>query len=210
MLEWIAVITMLIDHLGYTFFPEDIVWRVIGRIAYPIYAFLLVMGLHKTRNRFKYFTRLLILALLAQIPFMLLFQVYTLNVIFTLLAGASAVILYERFSRIWGVLVLIIIGLLMTLNFSDYGLYGYILFLLYYFLKEKPKALIVGHILLNLIDSGINNWSWYSIQSFSIFATLIIILRNRMPNIAIQRLFYRSFYPTHLLIIYIVLRIIIS
>jgi len=205
MLEWIAIITMLIDHIGYEFFPGDLTWRTIGRIAFPIYTFLLVRGLTLTRNRSTYFKRLVGIAVLAQIPFTLLFEIYTLNVIFTLLYGASAVVLYEKVSRIWGIFILVILGLIMLpiSDFTDYGIYGYLLFLLYYFLKEKSVALLIGHISLDVLYSLNYFGSWHSIQSFSIFATIIIIFKNYLPKVKIPRLFYRAFYPAHLLILYL-------
>ena len=205
MLEWIAIITMLIDHIGYEFFPGDLSWRTIGRIAFPIYTFLLVRGLTLTRNRSAYFKRLVGIAVLAQIPFTLLFDIYSLNVIFTLLYGASAVVLYEKVGRVWGIFIVVILGLIMypISDFTDYGLYGYILFLLYYFLKEKPIALVIGHICLDVLYSSIYYKTWHSIQSFSVIATFIIIFRNTLPTMKVPRLFYRAFYPAHLLILYL-------
>ncbi|QBP41018.1 TraX family protein [Paenisporosarcina antarctica] len=205
MLEWIAIITMLVDHIGYEFFPSDITWRTIGRVAFPVYTFLLVRGLTLTRSRSTYFKRLVIIAVLAQIPFTLLFETYSLNVIFTLLYGASAVVLYEKVNRFWGIIILTILGFIMMpfSDFTDYGLYGYGLFLLYYFLKEKPIALLIGHLILDVLYSLNYFESWHSIQSFSIIATLIIIFKKHLPVVKIHRLFYRSFYPSHLLILYL-------
>lgn len=205
MLEWIAIITMLIDHIGYEFFPFDLTWRTIGRVAFPVYTFLLVRGLTLTRSRLTYFKRLVIIAVLAQIPFTLLFETYSLNVIFTLLYGASAVVLYEKVIRFWGIIILTILGFIMMpiSDFTDYGLYGYSLFLLYYFLKEKPFALLIGHLILDVLYSLNYFDSWHSIQSFSIIATLIIIFQKHLPVVKIHRLIYRSFYPSHLLILYL-------
>lgn len=205
MLEWIAIITMLIDHIGYEFFPSNVTWRKIGRLAFPIYTFLLVRGLTLTRSRTNYFKRLVIIAVLAQIPFTLLFEAYSLNVIFTLLYGASAVMLYEKVSRLWGISILVILGFIMAplSDFTDYGLYGYVLFLLYYFLKEKPFALLFGHSILDVLYSLNYFESWVSIQSLSIIATFIIILRKYIPEVKISRFFYRAFYPAHLLILYL-------
>ncbi|WP_017381358.1 TraX family protein [Paenisporosarcina sp. TG-14] len=205
MLEWIAIITMLVDHIGYEFFPSDLTWRTIGRVAFPVYTFLLVRGLTLTRSRSTYFKRLVIIAVIAQIPFTLLFETYSLNVIFTLLYGASAVVLYEKVIRFWGIIILTTLGIIMMpiSDFTDYGLYGYSLFLLYYFLKEKPFALLIGHLFLDVLYSLNYFDSWHSIQSFSIIATFIIIFKKHLPVVKIHRLFYRSFYPLHLLILYL-------
>jgi hypothetical protein len=205
MLEWIAIITMLIDHIGYEFFPSDFTWRMIGRIAFPIYTYLLVRGLTFTSSKSTYFKRLLVIGVLAQLPFTLLFETYSLNVIFTLLYGATAIVISEKVGQIWGIFILVIFGLIMVpiSDFTDYGIYGYLLFLLYYFLKEKPVALLIGHVSLNVLYSLYYSDSWHSIQSFSIIATIIIIFKNHLPVVKIPRLFYRAFYPTHLLILYL-------
>ena len=106
-LKMIAVITMLIDHIGaalyYTlselfgFADPSVrdqlydVLRAIGRTAFPIFAFFLVEGFILTRSRFRYAVRLLIFAFLSEIPFQLAFDAEFhfgfKNVIFTLLFG---------------------------------------------------------------------------------------------------------------------------
>ena len=49
-LQLIAMITMLIDHVGAAFFPDQLEWRVIGRISFPIYAYCIVLGYRHTKN----------------------------------------------------------------------------------------------------------------------------------------------------------------
>ncbi|MCR4999081.1 MAG: conjugal transfer protein TraX [Lachnospiraceae bacterium] len=84
-LKWIAVITMIIDHFGASILESwlfrsahpyqqwmvyaDIAIRAIGRMAFPIFIFLMVEGLYHTRNRWKYLGRLVLLAVISEIPF---------------------------------------------------------------------------------------------------------------------------------------------
>ena len=65
----IALVTMLIDHIGAIFYPDMIALRVIGRIAFPIYCFLLVQGFLHTSNLKKYMVRMGVFALLSEVPF---------------------------------------------------------------------------------------------------------------------------------------------
>ena len=87
-LKIIAIITMFIDHLGNSYFKYTTWMNVIGRIAFPIFAFLISEGYAHTKNLKKYFFRLFLFALISQIPFMLFFSTYkdgfAFNIFFTL------------------------------------------------------------------------------------------------------------------------------
>ena len=79
-MKLIAVFSMLTDHIGYFLFPrfasQDVylAMRAVGRIAFPIYCYLIVNGYEKTRDVKRYLSRLLLFALISQIPFVLLFD----------------------------------------------------------------------------------------------------------------------------------------
>ena len=62
------ILTMTIDHIGYFLFPQLLVFRVIGRIAFGLIAFLTSEGFSKTKNKKKYMYTILIYAFLLQIP----------------------------------------------------------------------------------------------------------------------------------------------
>lgn len=92
-LKIIAVICMLCDHLGDAIIKPFSFFNVIGRIAFPIFAFQITEGYIHTKDLKKYFKRLIIFAILSQIPFMLFLSTFTspftLNIFFTLLTRAS-------------------------------------------------------------------------------------------------------------------------
>ncbi len=98
-LKLIAVITMLIDHVGLAVFPQYAGMRYIGRLAFPLYCFLLTEGAVYTKNWLKYAGRLFLFGVLAEVPFDLALtrtavNFYYQNVFWTL--GAGLVII-----RLW-------------------------------------------------------------------------------------------------------------
>ena len=117
-LKIIAVITMLIDHIGAILLEPyimsqptippallgvDMILRFIGRVAFPIFIFLLIEGFVHTHDRKKYGIHLFIFALLSEIPFNMALNgtwraPFYQNVIFTLLLGYFAIWIYERYS----------------------------------------------------------------------------------------------------------------
>lgn len=72
-LKIIAAVTMTIDHVGAMFFPDQIFWRCIGRMAFPIFCYLIANGFFYTRSKIKYLSRLLGCALLSQLPFIAMY-----------------------------------------------------------------------------------------------------------------------------------------
>ncbi len=68
-LKIIAVLSMITDHVGFVFFPHELMFRYVGRIAFPIYCFLLTEGFFHTRNIYRYLARMGIFAVLSEIPF---------------------------------------------------------------------------------------------------------------------------------------------
>ena len=72
-LKYIAMATMLVDHMGYVLFPWILWLRCVGRIAFPIFAFQIAEGCIRTHDRRRYALRLLLFAVLTEVPFCLLY-----------------------------------------------------------------------------------------------------------------------------------------
>lgn len=97
----IAIISMLCDHGGYLLLGHFSVLNIVGRIAFPLFAFQLVIGYEHTSNLKKYLLRLLIFAFISQIPFYIMFHTLTdakpkLNIFFTLLLGICSMYIYDN------------------------------------------------------------------------------------------------------------------
>ena len=133
-LKLIAIATMAIDHIGMLFFPEQLLLRVIGRLSFPLFAFLVAEGFLKTSDARKYLFRLLTFAVISQLPYMLFIQAagvlyIRLNIFFTLAVGLFAFILLKRFS-LW-LSIPSLVGMLLVSYYLpfDYGPYGVLLIL---------------------------------------------------------------------------------
>ena len=221
-LKLIACITMLIDHFGAAIVINlpiagmvDLYYtcRVIGRIAFPIYCFLLVEGMHHTRNPYKYILRLAIGILLAELPFDLLFEggwswAYQ-SVMVTLTLGALMLLCMQKVPNKWVKAVLVIpFAILAELLMTDYGGWGIVLIAVFALFDRFPLQ-FVGVLLVSYLmpSAGITVFGVYlSCELAAIFAMLPIGLYSGTKlthSKAIQWGFY-LFYPVHLLILWLI------
>ncbi|WMJ78847.1 MULTISPECIES: TraX family protein [unclassified Sedimentibacter] len=207
-LKIIALVTMIIDHYGAIFQEDMMIFRMIGRIAFPIYCFLLVEGYFHTSNFKKYAQRLLLFALISEIPFDLAFfnQVGFVhqNIFFTLFIGLITIYILdnkvERF-KFNNTAVIISACILAVLLKVDYDAMGIVYILTFYFTRnqEKPKKFIITSIVMIIV-----NFSSVFIQQLSLLALPFIYKYNGSlgaKNKFLQISFY-AVYPLHLLIYY--------
>ena len=216
-LKIIACITMLLDHIKYGL-PETsgILTLYFGRIAFPIFAFLAVEGYLHTSNFNKYLKRLLIFGIISQIPFMLFKTLMTnqisLNIMFTLLLGVSAIFFYEKIkNKFLGLFVAILMMIIGQVMQVDYGWYGVGLVFIIYLIKNNKITFTIFYILYTLLYyfvnyiklefNTINLYLPYII--FSIIPIIFMLLYNGKLGRK-TKYFYYWFYPIHLLIIYII------
>lgn len=201
MIKLIAILTMVIDHIGYAFFPDMIILRVIGRLSFPLFAYGIAMGMKHTRNVQQYGLRLLILALISQMPFQLVFGKIHYNVLFTLFIGLLSLYILASNLKL-SLKVLIIVGLMLISEIFkfEYGIYGLLLIICFY-LSDNNIKLISSVIIVTLLGILINNYPL--IQIFSIFALLLIPLQNKF-DYKMSKVVSYLFYPSHLIIIWFI------
>lgn len=200
-LKCVAIVTMLIDHVGAIFFPEYLVFRYIGRIAFPIFCFLLVEGFFHTRDIRKYLFRLGIFALISEIPYDLAFRGTVLefekqNVFFTLFIGVAMMYALEKCSE-WPVKI---VEVLLSMSFAvflctDYSFKGILLISIYYFFR-KYKWLKIGL-------GAVWNLLWGEIQRYGILASIPLAAYNGERGYPLKYFFY-VFYPLHLFVLYLI------
>ena len=199
----IAMLTMLIDHIGYIFFPDEQALRAIGRLSFPIYCYALVQGHVHTTNRFKYLLRLSVIAALSQIPYILALNPFGFNVVASLLAAALVLAVwdypYKDLPRrlLAGIpATAAACALLEFLPFS-YGAYGLLLVLTFRF--AKSSQLVGLQFALNLAYMA---YTEITIQFLSLIPAIAIVtgpsIWTRMEKMTFPRWIWRAFYTTHL------------
>ncbi|MDE6905138.1 MAG: conjugal transfer protein TraX [Lachnospiraceae bacterium] len=215
-LKLIAIVTMFIDHLGVVAFETQFsrymapyyIMRGIGRLAFPIYCFLLVEGFSHTRNVKKYALRLLLFAFLSEIPFDLAFNRQMFywqyqNVFFTLLIGLSVIALMDHAKEIskgflcflWECAVLIAGIILAQLLHTDYGAVGVLaIVFIYLFRQNRSSTLAMGVSVIWLSAMNIA-------ESPALIDILLVKFYNGKRGLDLKYIFY-AFYPLHLLLLY--------
>lgn len=215
-LKLIAMLTMLIDHATELLIPGGttlyFIGRSIGRLAFPIFCFLLVEGLLHTKNVKKYLIRLGIFALISEIPFDLAFvrgktfveNLSHQNVFFTLFIGLFVIFLiqmiqnkYSNNSEMAVILISIIVFIGCQLaNFlkTDYSFMGVLMIVCFYLFRNKKLSLLLSIFLLNLIMGPI--------QVLGTISLLFILLYNGERGPKINRYIFYAFYPVHIMVLY--------
>ncbi len=215
LLKLIAIVSMLIDHVGRAFFPEVGAFRWIGRLAFPIFCYCMTVGLLYTRDIVRYLGRLAVFAAISQPFYMLAFHPRdwmidrnwaNWNIFFTLFLSLLA--MYGFKERKWWLFGLAFFAVCWW-NF-DYSGIGVQLMLIFFLCRNHPRigaalyvltylpALWTGypedHLCLTLGGLTVD-WSF-----FAVFAALLIFVPTH-TGIKIPKWFFYAFYPVHLAVI---------
>ena len=217
-LKLIACVTMLIDHIGATLIPWSFL-RIIGRVSFPIYCFLIAEGAHYTRNPKRYAIRLLFGSFLSEYIFDMTFygrrNWFGNGVMLTLLLGFLALrVMQTHWKDSLKLFAMILLVLSADLLFTDYGSDGVLLILLFGCTRGIPHQRIVqffGMLILFFHMGGatisIGPWNMY----IELLATLSIIpislySGEKVTDSKALQLGFYLFYPAHLWILYLLSR----
>jgi TraX protein len=195
----LATILMLVDHVGVIFFPDLFLLRAIGRFSFPLFALLLSEGEKHTRKVDRYCFRLLLLGILSQPIYQILFNVTRWNILFTLFLGLVCLRLARMFPR-WQLLawaVAAIVAQVLDLEYGAYGIGAIALVNIFQFNAVGWAEWIGLHSALLMIDPGLGYF-----QIPAIFSPFLFRLTNHQPGKK-ARWFY-LFYPVHLLALWLI------
>jgi hypothetical protein len=197
-MQLLAMITMLIDHIGLMLGSGHDAWRVLGRVAMPIYSYCIVMGYRHTKSRKKYIIRLGLIALVAQFPYMIALDQKDINIVGTFILCLLVLLAMDKTKNIFLLTWIPVAGILiLEIMPFEYGSYALLLILCYKYLKSH--TLVAAHCVLNVVVVFYHGWL---IQLFSIIPTMILVynptIYRLLDYIKINRLVWRVFYPAHL------------
>lgn len=207
-LKLIAMFAMTCDHVGMQLFPQALWLRMIGRLAMPVYAYMIAEGCRHTRDRKKYFLRLFGMGMLCQLVYFValgsLYQciliTFSLSVLLICLMDAVE---KEKANKNWAKLLAgtifafflctVLPDLLPNTDYEvDYGLPGVLLPVLIY--GAGTRGLLLGLALVAMQYGGV--------QWLAFLAVPLLLAYNGQRGTAnLGRLFY-WYYPLHLVVIY--------
>lgn len=218
-----AFVTMIIDHLGLFFFPDILILRIIGRLSFPIFAWLIANGAIHTRNKFKYSGRLFAAALITQpIYYLANKQIGNtdihLNIFFTLFLGLLTIFFIEKYKSFYIRALFICFAAFLSLQINaDYGAMGILSIAFFYLFFNQKIYIVISQI---LIYSAWYLWILYEmvlahqfsaerlayfIQPLAVFSLVFILSYNGKEGKEMKSVFY-LIYPAQYAVFYFVLR----
>ena len=195
-IQWVAALTMLIDHIGMMFFPTVLGFRAIGRLSFPLFAFGIAQGVAYTSDFRKYFLRILLVAVISQPIYLKAFEVSSLNPLFMLAWGAMALYLWKQERKAMAGI------LLLGSAFVDmsYGWYGVWTIFFFGFYGMQDSLCFYGQVIINVLY-GLTKGAWVQILSLFSFSFLDGKWRIQALSKKLPRYFFYVFYPLHLLVL---------
>lgn len=217
----LAIITMIIDHVGIFLFPDIVILRIIGRISFPLFAWLIANGARHTKNINNYLKRLLIFAVISQVPFILAMRLiepnfWELNILFTLAIGLLVIILVQKidntFLKLLNIVLVFVIAYYLKV---DYGVMGVASVVAFYMFFENQTYMLISQTIIFLselmlswllmLPTGlweiIYKYNYY--QPLAVISLVFIFLYNKKEGAKMKYLFY-VFYPMQFVVLYLI------
>ncbi len=230
LLKLIAMLAMLCDHAGKMLFPQYPVMRIIGRLAFPIYAYCIAVGCVYTRNPLKYLTRIVLLALISQPVYALAMGHASQSMYAVSFAEEPLHAIVNFYVESWtrkpSVLLALALGILLiwtlrerklVLSFAlcifiwhfqgklDYGWKGIVLMLLFYAFCSRwwlsLPCVLAFMLWWGMGGSGYNAFGVsFGMQAFALLSLPLIYIPTN-SGIRLPKWLFYAFYPAHLILI---------
>ena len=223
MLKVIAAISMLVDHIGYIFFPRIAIFRIIGRLAFPIFAYMIAEGCRHTRHRWRYLLTMLSIGIVCQVVYFMFIPRVYMNILITF--SVSVVLIYSLqyaksqfvqngyvlrkiLSCIVFVVLVVITYIAMYYIRFDYGFLGAMLpvFVSAFHSVGETKFVLdskIVHILsfsIGLVLMCL--FSDIAYMYYSLLSIPLLVLYSGSRGKLRMKYFFYLFYPLHLALLY--------
>ncbi len=214
-LKIIAMLTMLIDHIGVYLYPSVEWLRIVGRISLPIFAYMIAEGCHYTRHRLRYFLQIAVLAVGCQLVYYFAMDSLYQGILVTFSLAILVIYSVEYFLRkkdtlSCGLALLAISGTIFLTIFApsawpntdfaiDYGIAGVALPVLIYFAPSKWWKLLATTAGIVMLAMALIPMQWWALLSLPFIA-----LYNGERGKLKMKYFFYIFYPAHLVALYLI------
>ncbi len=230
LLKLIAAATMLIDHAGLLLFPGHRWMRIVGRIAYPLFAYSIAEGFRYTRNRVRYFLQIFILGVLCQIVYTIaegelyfgILLTFSFSIVLMALLrevkaawqgeetvlgnwlgthGVSAALRSTLTTAVFFTATILTAAVTMLVK-VDYGFCGILVPLAAYLPDSVPVRKGAFCVMLAVLSAV--QWSLGDkVQIWCLFAMIPLLLYNGKPGKYRMKWFFYIFYPAHMAALYL-------
>lgn len=226
-LKFLAAALMLVDHIGLMFFPQELLWRIVGRLSMPLFAFALSEGCRYTKNKTKHFCLLFALALLCQIVYyffddgnlyMSILVTFSLSVLTIYALQFFKKTLFDEKKRVFEKIVsFALFATVIVCDFAlcnifeiDYGFWGIMLpvFASIFDFRDIPAPALLqkldclpARVFALSIGLIVLALSFGGIQFYALLAIPILFLYNGEKGKWKTKYFFYIFYPLHLVLL---------
>ena len=213
-LKLLAALTMLLDHMGVLLYPRIMIFRIIGRLSYPIFAFMIAESCRYTQNKLRYFLMIFGLGVGCQVVYYFVSGDTYLNILLTFSGSILLVYLLQAahkadslgkqalWSTLFAVMTLSVFGLCQVVH-VDYGFWGIMIPVMVSFahIRNFPHWAAVlllgcGLVLLGTEYENMQQWALLSLPSL-----LILLLYSGKRGKTKMKNFFYIFYPVHLVVL---------
>ncbi len=212
-LKILALVCMTVDHVGLFLFPSCTLLRVIGRVAFPVFAYMIAEGFVHTRSRQRYFLTMSVAALLCQIVYyaamgslkQCIFVTFALSLLLCMavdrlvrhLSFANVALCAVAFAAVFAVCELVP---LVLDGFSvEYGFVGALLPVLVFIAPSKPQKLTLLGVGVACLALTTPTWP---VQWFALLSLVPLAFYNGTRGKYPMKYLFYVYYPLHLVVIY--------
>lgn len=230
-LKILACIFMLVDHIGAILFPQIKLLRIIGRLAFPIFAFMISEGAKYTKNKAKYFLTILVLGCIFQFIYIFVMRTFTLNIFLTFAVSILLIYTLQEYKRIMFnkksttenkiqatflfIVIFLVFFILNEYFVFDYGVLGTLIpvFASLFTPHETKKSNLSSNteniiFYLNLLTFSIGLLVlaiyYKGIQYYSLISIILLLLYSGERGKLNLKYFFYIFYPLHLIILFLI------